>query len=184
MKNLIAMALIMVCAISTSAQTSQKDTAKDRESKRAGMNEKLLNAKLDVLVKKLELTDEQKPQFTALYTKYDNELRATFNKAKPEKSDDVKVVADQIKSRLDQSKKAIDVQKKYIDEFAKVLNARQLAKFPMVEKQIQGKLDKRRASHIRGDKGGNGQDSKKDRKGRKPRRGHDKQGEPMEATQD
>ncbi|MBR1543786.1 MAG: hypothetical protein IJ626_02700 [Muribaculaceae bacterium] len=183
MKNLIAMVLIMLCAISTSAQTNQKDARKDRETKRAEMNEKLLNAKLDVLVNKLELTDEQKPQFTALYTKYDNELRATFSKAKPEKSDDVKVVAEQIKNRLDQSKKAIDVQKKYIDEFAKVLNARQLAKFPMEEKHIQGKLDKRRASHIRGDKGGLGHDGKKDRKDRKPRRGHDRQHEPVETAQ-
>ena len=182
MKHLLLSALIIACAFCTSAQTEQKNTANDREAKRAELNEKLLNAKLEVLIKKLDITDAQKAQFTAIYTKYDNEVRATMSHQRPAKSDDVKVVAEQLKSRLDQSKKAIDVQKKYVDEFAKVLNARQLSKFLFTEKQIQNKLNKRK--HERhGDRGGKGGFDDRGHKGHKGPKGH-KRPTPQEAIDD
>ena len=170
MKKLLLSALVILCAVAVNAQEKKNDENCGTGKEQFG--ERLLDAKLNVLERKLELTETQKTQFIPIYKAYDAELKATLGeRKKPEKTNDVNAVAKQIKQNLDKSKKAIDVQKKYIDEFAKVLNAEQLQKFPMVEKQIQNKLSKRK--HNMGDRRHHGKGKHGDFGPRKPH-GHPK----------
>lgn len=173
MKKFFLISMTVLAAISLNAQ--DKANAEDKAAKKAFMEEKMLNAKLNDLHHALHLSADQEAKFDVIYKQYNVEMKGTFGKrdGKKNQADDIEAVKKQIKDRLDNAKNAIDIQKKYIDEFATVLNANQLRDFPKVEKKLQKKLLDRKLKKRDGKRGGPEGKGKRhgDRPERRPRHG-------------
>ncbi len=158
MKQMIFSALLLFVSLSVAAQNAQNDS----------INEKFFNAKVRELTYRLDIKDEQKKDFVAVYRRYNDDMRAVWGgprlkkgdkKANFQKKDDKKTdaqkkemrqkrtsadVAAAQKRKMELQQKAQEVQMKYLDEFAKVLDAKQMSKFYEVESKIQKKLMERK----------------------------------------
>ncbi len=155
MKQMFFSALLLLASLSVAAQNVKNDS----------INERFFNAKVHELTYRLNITDEQKKDFVAVYRRYNDEMRTVWDgtrmkkrdealnkgnrKAKaangeaPQKRTSADVAAAQ-KRKMERQQKAQNVQMKYLDEFAKVLDAKQMSKFYEVENKIQKKLIERR----------------------------------------
>lgn len=103
--------------------------------------ERLLEAKIDLMISTLDITAEQKQKFTEVYRRYNEKMRSQWSHAQPQhKSQDVKQEAERIKHRLNNQKKAIEVQLSFTEEFANILTAKQLRKLWEVERKLQSKV--------------------------------------------
>ncbi len=153
MKQMIFSALLLFVSLSVAAQNAQNDS----------INEKFFNAKVRELTYRLDIKDEQKKDFVAVYRRYNEDMRAAWgvprmvkgNTKKGDKKTELKKkdvaknrtsadVAAAQKRRMERQQKAQNVQMKYLDEFAKVLDANQMSKFYEVESKIQKKLMERK----------------------------------------
>ncbi len=166
-RSLIFIAMMLV------AFTAYAQDKKDQDPK-----EKFFQARVKEMVYRLNITDEQKPEFVNVYRAYSEAMReamgpmpkrdgmkkgekpqAKADKAKPERKKITKEEAVKMeKAKVERQMKAQEVKLQYIDEFAKVLEPEQLVRFFNVEQQIQQKLHSRQQGRP-GMKGGrpNGQ---------------------------
>lgn len=156
MKQVLITLLLFVAVMTAGAQND----------KGAAINEKFFQAKVNELVQRLEMTDEQRAKFEPVYRRYNNEMRALWekgrrhSKAEDSKNSDVKrseackkepltdeQKLERTKRRMERQQQAQTIRLKYIDEFATVLTAQQVNRFYEVEGQIQKKLMERRRHH-------------------------------------
>lgn len=155
MKQMILSALLLLVSLSSAAQNAKNDS----------IQEKFFKAKVRELVYRLDITDAQKPQFVAVYRRYNDEMRAAWGTPRPPKKKETTQEADKKKQdkprtstdvanaqkrKIERLQRAQNVQMKYLDELAKVLDAKQLSKFYEVEGKIQKKLMERKKSANRG----------------------------------
>lgn len=159
MRKIVTMMLLMVAAMTAWAQDNKNDA----------LREKFFNARVDELVQKLEMNDEQKEKFIPVYRRYSEEMRSVMGprmrgkKGPKAKGNDEKADKSQrepmtdeerlthTKQRLERQQKAQTIRLKYIDEFAKVLTAKQVNKLYEAEDHIQKKLMNRRHHMKHGD---------------------------------
>ncbi len=156
MKQMILSALLLLTSLSVAAQSTKNDS----------IYEKFFNAKVRELTYRLNITDEQKPKFVAVYRRYNDDMRATWGdqrakkaakkNEKAQKTQEKKQrtsadVAAAQKRKIVRQQKAQNVQMKYLDEFAKVLDAKQMNKFYEVEAKIQKKLMERKHKSLKGE---------------------------------
>ena len=176
-RSLILIAMMLV------AFTAYAQDKKDQDPK-----ERFFQARVKEMVYRLNITDEQKPEFVKVYKAYSDAMReamgpmpkrdgmkkserpkADASQAKPERKKITKEEAVKMeKAKVERQMNAQEVKLKYIDEFAKVLEPEQLVRFSGVEQQIQQKLRTRQQGKGRpGMQGGrpNGQ-----RQGNRPQR--------------
>lgn len=166
-------------ALNTVAKTDKQDS--DEQQTR----QKFLEAKVEHMTKKLQLSDEQKTQFVPLYKEYNQAMREVMPamNERQEPTDDVKTEANRIKQRLEGHKKAIDVQIKYVDRFANVLTAKQLHQFLKIERTIHNKVGKHRNDGQRGKGFGKGKGQGRHfRNGPKPGQRHQRHQRPRPQT--
>ncbi len=134
MKQIIFSLLLLLTAITASAQAPKANDLKER----------LFDAKVREMVYYLHITDEQKPHFVPIYRRYSDEMRTVFNDpTRSSQPSTAKEAAEMQKQRMIRQQKAQTIRMKYIDEFATVLNASQLNRFFEVESKIQLKLKAR-----------------------------------------
>ncbi|MCH3995274.1 MAG: Spy/CpxP family protein refolding chaperone [Prevotella sp.] len=136
MKKVLLSFLMVLSALTISAQSTRTDS----------IREKIFDGKVNEMVTRLKLTDQQKTAFVPLYKSYNEDMQAAMKKTKKPASKPTtsSEVAELIKSHLESQKKAIDVREKYIDKFSKVLDADQLGKFLRVENRIQLRIRQRK----------------------------------------
>lgn len=158
MKRVFATLVLGIAALTAFAQNEPDEQ----------MKQQFFDAKIREIAYHLQLTDQQKADFTPIYQKYSDEMHEVVGR--PEKPTERPANADEavahIKSRLEHQQKALSVRLKYVDEFAKILEPRQLNKLYDVEDQIQKKLRDRK-DHGRPE-GEPRQDGQRGRHGQKP----------------
>ena len=151
---------------------------------REEMKEKFFQAKVKEMVYRLDITDEQKPEFVKVYRAYTDAIKEAYGEGRPSRpmppkggmKKGEKPQADQAeakperkqltteevvkieKEKIERQQRVQAVKLQYIDEFAKVLDAKQLSRFFNVEAQIQNKLRAKQqgARHGKGMRPGNG----------------------------
>ena len=153
---------------------------------REEMKEKFFQAKVKEMVYRLDITDEQKPEFVKVYKAYTEDMREAFGEgmpnrpmpqanpgeAKPERKQlTMEEVGKIEKDKVARQQRVQAVKLQYIDEFAKVLDAKQLSRFFAVEAQMQNKLRAKQqgAHHGKGMRPGNGPRPQGPRPGNGPR---------------
>ena len=135
-RHLICLLSLFTLTLSASAQSEGK----------SNLNQRLFEAKVSDLAKRMRLTDQQVADFKPIYAQYSKEMRATLAKPKSHKHPNLTTAeaAEQLKQRLTRQRNAQEVRIKYVDEFAKVLEPAQLFVLYMCEDHIQAKILKRR----------------------------------------
>ena len=138
-------------------------TAAAQEKKDQDPKERFFQARVKEMVYRLNITDEQKPEFVKVYRAYSAAMHEAVgqkpkregvqkgenqqkegNQAKPERRKITMEEAVKLeKGKVERQQKAQAVKLQYIDEFAKVLKPEQLVRFFGVEQQIQQKLNSR-----------------------------------------
>ena len=138
-------------------------TAAAQEKKDQDPKERFFQARVKEMVYRLNITDEQKPEFVKVYRSYSAAMHEAVgqkpkregvqkgenqqkegNQAKPERRKITMEEAVKLeKGKVERQQKAQAVKLQYIDEFAKVLKPEQLVRFFGVEQQIQQKLNSR-----------------------------------------
>lgn len=151
-KSFILIAMLLV------AFTAAAQEKKDQDPK-----ERFFQARVKEMVYRLNITDEQKPEFVKVYRAYSAAMHEAVgqkpkregvqkgenqqkegNQAKPERRKITMEEAVKLeKGKVERQQKAQAVKLQYIDEFAKVLKPEQLVRFFGVEQQIQQKLNSR-----------------------------------------
>lgn len=151
-KSFILIAMLLV------AFTAAAQEKKDQDPK-----ERFFQARVKEMVYRLNITDEQKPEFIKVYRAYSAAMHEAVgqkpkregvqkgenqqkegNQAKPERRKITMEEAVKLeKGKVERQQKAQAVKLQYIDEFAKVLKPEQLVRFFGVEQQIQQKLNSR-----------------------------------------
>lgn len=151
-KSFILIAMLLV------AFTAAAQEKKDQDPK-----ERFFQARVKEMVYRLNITDEQKPEFVKVYRAYSAAMHEAIgqkpkregmqrgenkqkegNQAKPERRKITMEEAVKLeKGNVERQQKAQAVKLQYIDEFAKVLKPEQLVRFFGVEQQIQQKLNSR-----------------------------------------
>ena len=151
-KSFILIAMLLV------AFTAAAQDKKDQDPK-----ERFFQARVKEMVYRLNITDEQKPEFVKVYRAYSAAMHEAIgqkpkregmqrgenkqkdgNQAKPERRKITMEEAVKLeKGKVERQQKAQAVKLQYIDEFAKVLKPEQLVRFFGVEQQIQQKLNSR-----------------------------------------
>ena len=151
-KSFILIAMLLV------AFTAAAQEKKDQDPK-----ERFFQARVKEMVYRLNITDEQKPEFVKVYRAYSAAMHEAVgqkpkregvqkgenqqkegNQAKPERKKITMEEAVKLeKGKVERQQKAQAVKLQYIDEFAKVLKPEQLVRFFGVEQQIQQKLNSR-----------------------------------------
>ena len=151
-KSFILIAMLLV------AFTAAAQEKKDQDPK-----ERFFQARVKEMVYRLNITDEQKPEFVKVYRSYSAAMHEAVgqkpkregvqkgenqqkegNQAKPERRKITMEEAVKLeKGKVERQQKAQAVKLQYIDEFAKVLKPEQLVRFFGVEQQIQQKLNSR-----------------------------------------
>ena len=151
-KSFILIAMLLV------AFTAAAQDKKDQDPK-----ERFFQARVKEMVYRLNITDEQKPEFVKVYRAYSAAMHEAVgqkpkregvqkgenqqkegNQAKPERRKITMEEAVKLeKGKVERQQKAQAVKLQYIDEFAKVLKPEQLVRFFGVEQQIQQKLNSR-----------------------------------------
>ena len=151
-KSFILIAMLLV------AFTAAAQDKKDQDPK-----ERFFQARVKEMVYRLNITDEQKPEFVKVYRSYSAAMHEAVgqkpkregvqkgenqqkegNQAKPERRKITMEEAVKLeKGKVERQQKAQAVKLQYIDEFAKVLKPEQLVRFFGVEQQIQQKLNSR-----------------------------------------
>lgn len=151
-KSFILIAMLLV------AFTAAAQDKKDQDPK-----ERFFQARVKEMVYRLNITDEQKPEFVKVYRAYSAAMQEAIgqkpkregmqrgenkqkdgNQAKPERRKITMEEAVKLeKGKVERQQKAQAVKLQYIDEFAKVLKPEQLVRFFGVEQQIQQKLNSR-----------------------------------------
>lgn len=151
-KSFILIAMLLV------AFTAAAQEKKDQDPK-----ERFFQARVKEMVYRLNITDEQKPEFVKVYRAYSAAMHEAIgqkpkregmqrgenkqkdgNQAKPERRKITMEEAVKLeKGKVERQQKAQAVKLQYIDEFAKVLKPEQLVRFFGVEQQIQQKLNSR-----------------------------------------
>ena len=151
-KSFILIAMLLV------AFTAAAQEKKDQDPK-----ERFFQARVKEMVYRLNITDEQKPEFVKVYRAYSAAMHEAIgqkpkregmqrgenkqkdgNQAKPERRKIMMEEAVKLeKGKVERQQKAQAVKLQYIDEFAKVLKPEQLVRFFGVEQQIQQKLNSR-----------------------------------------
>ena len=151
-KSFILIAMLLV------AFTAAAQEKKDQDPK-----ERFFQARVKEMVYRLNITDEQKPEFVKVYRAYSAAMHEAIgqkpkregmqrgenkqkegNQAKPERKKITMEEAVKLeKGKVERQQKAQAVKLQYIDEFAKVLKPEQLVRFFGVEQQIQQKLNSR-----------------------------------------
>ena len=173
-KSLIFIAMLLV---------SFTMAAQDKGN-REEMKEKFFQAKVKEMVYRLDITDEQKPEFVKVYRAYTDAIKEAYGEGRPSRpmppkggmKKGEKPQADQAeakperkqhtteevvkieKEKIERQQRVQAVKLHYIDEFAKVLDAKQLSRFFNVEAQIQNKLRSKQqgARNGKGMRPGNG----------------------------
>lgn len=168
-----------------------------QDGKKEEMKEKFFQAKVKEMVYRLDITDEQKPEFVKVYKSYTEAMKEAFGEGMPDRPmpprggmkkgekpqgnpDEAKPERKQLskeevvkieKDKVARQQRVQAVKLQYIDEFAKVLDAKQLSRFFAVESQIQNKLRARQqgARHGKGMRPGNGPHPQGPRPGNGPR---------------
>lgn len=131
MKKTLCILFLLLASLTVSAQTQRADT----------LNERLFEAKVREMVYRLNITNEQKPKFVAIYRRYCEDMIKAWGKhEKPARPTTAKEAAAIQKQHIERQQRAQDIRMRYIDEFATVLNAEQLSHFFTVEGEIQKKL--------------------------------------------
>ena len=140
---------MVLSALTMSAQSTRTDS----------IREKIFDGKVNEIVTRLKLTDQQKTAFVPLYKSYNEDMQAAMKKTKKPASKPTTSaeVAELIKSHLESQKKAIDVREKYIDKLSHVLNPDQLSKFLRVENRIQLQIGQRKKHKLNNGNMGHGQ---------------------------
>lgn len=155
-KSLIFIAMLLV---------SFTMVAQDKGN-REEMKEKFFQTKVKEMVYRLDITDEQKPEFVKVYRAYTDAMREAYGEGKPNrpmppkggmkkgekpqadqagvKSERKQLTTEEVvkmeKEKVERQQRIQAVKLQYIDKFAKVLDAKQLSRFFNVEAQIQNKL--------------------------------------------
>ena len=126
-----------------------------QDGKKEDMKEKFFQAKVKEMVYRLDITDEQKPEFVKIYKAYTEEMRTAFGEGRPQRPQKAETKNEKAnkpqpptkeeavkmeKEKVERQQRVQAVKMKYIDEFAKVLDGKQLSRFFTVEAQIQNKL--------------------------------------------
>ena len=173
-KSLIFIAMLLV-SFTMAAQDN---------GNREEMKEKFFQAKVKEMVYRLDITDEQKPEFVKVYRAYTDAIKEAYGEGRPSRpmppkggmKKGEKPQADQAeakperkqltteevvkieKEKIERQQRVQAVKLQYIYEFAKVLDAKQLSRFFNVEAQIQNKLRAKQqgARHGKGMRPGNG----------------------------
>lgn len=132
-KYFIFIAMLLV-SFTMTAQNPKGEDAK----------EKFFQAKVREMVYRLNITDEQKPEFVKVYRSYSAAMRKAFGEgkpaARPQKPQTKEEAVKMEKENVARQQRVQEVKLTYIDELAKVLDAEQLGRFFKVEAQIQNKL--------------------------------------------
>ncbi|MBR1804621.1 MAG: Spy/CpxP family protein refolding chaperone [Muribaculaceae bacterium] len=140
MKKTITLLLMLVTMMSAAAQSQHSDDIKQR----------LKEVKVQELVYRLKITDQQKVKFMPIYERYSAEMYKVMGErqrtTRPQTSE---ATAQEMKRRMERQQQGQAVRMKYIDEFAQVLTPEQLDKLYKAEDRIQQKL-KARAHHKKG----------------------------------
>ncbi|GAA6528804.1 MAG: Spy/CpxP family protein refolding chaperone [Prevotella sp.] len=144
MKRLLLSFVLVLSVLSLSAQDNRTDS----------IREKVFESKVNEMVTRLKLTDEQRTAFVPIYKSYNEDMRAVMGKRKKwSKPTSSKEAAELIKNHLERQKKAIDVREKYIDKLSTVLDAGQLSRFLRVENRIQFQISQRKYHKFHNGKG-------------------------------
>ena len=140
MKKTITLLLMLVTVMSAAAQSQHSNDIKQR----------LKEVKVQELVYRLKITDQQRVKFMPIYERYSAEMHKVMSErqrtARPKTSE---ATAQEMKQRMERQQQGQAVRMKYIDEFAQVLTPEQLNKLYKAEDRIQQKL-KARAHHKKG----------------------------------
>ena len=141
---------LLMLSLSASADHPGKPDG-DRE---AWMKE-MQQYKIDYLVKKLDLTDEQKAAFVPLYTRMDNELRAAIDKCwnltrQVKKKGKAATEADYLaasQAQWDCKAQEARIESSYYSEFKKILTPSQLFSLKPAEQQFMKNVMKKHREH-------------------------------------
>lgn len=106
--------------------------------------EKIIEAKLRMIVERLQLTEQQQSEFTPIYTRYSNEMAKQFEtyrkKERELRANKQENALKILNVRFESREKALKIQRSYYEKFAKVLTPDQLLKLELVENEIQRKI--------------------------------------------
>lgn len=144
--TVIALVMLMAAAVPASAQ---RNKGAKKEDNRQQWEQEMTQYKHDLLSKELDLKDEQKTQFFALYDAMDRERRAQYGrigdirreidrKANPSDEEYLKAAG----MEYTVAAKVNEVELKYFKEYRKVLSAKQLYKLKKAEHKFMRNLRK------------------------------------------
>lgn len=106
--------------------------------------EKIIEAKLRMIVERLQLTEQQQSEFAPIYTRYSNEMAKQFEtyrkKERELRANKQENALKILNVRFESREKALKIQRSYYEKFAKVLTPDQLLKLELVENEIQRKI--------------------------------------------
>lgn len=141
--------LVMVLAVTVSAHAGEQKKRPSTPAERQKWEAEMTDYKHDILARELDLKDEQKTQFFALYDALDRDRRALYAKArharkavnaKAKASDGELVEAARLEVEAAQGVGNLEM--KYFNEYKKVLTPRQLFKLGDAERKIMRDLRK------------------------------------------
>lgn len=155
-KHILILCVALCCTLSLPAQKKSRKCPDDEQRK--AWYQEMLKSKIDFLAKDLQMTEEQKPRFSQIYTEMQNELARQMHNVRSlerniESKGDAATDADYEKCadamfEMKQKEGAIDM--KYLAQLKKVLSKKQLYKLKQSEMKWSRKLMKHR--HKRGAK--------------------------------
>lgn len=141
--------MVMVMTVTVSAHADGRQKRPSTPAERQKWEAEMTDYKHDILARELDLKDEQKTQFFALYDALDRDRRALYAKArharkavsaKAKASDGELVEAARLEVEAAQGVGNLEM--KYFNEYKKVLTPRQLFKLGDAERKIMRDLRK------------------------------------------
>lgn len=145
MKKVVSV-ILLFCALAVASAAAQDKTSQRRQ----WMNE-MKKAKVEFMVKELDITSEQKDKFTELYGAYENELNKlrhetrSLEKSVSSKKDATDLELNKASEALFEFKyKEGEITNRYFGKFKQILTPHQLFKFQKAEAKWMKQLMKHR----------------------------------------
>ena len=145
MKRYIFLITILMSVISLGFAQGKK------EDKKAQMRQDLLEFKMKYLAQEMELKDDQKEKFFALYPEMSKKLRDCFKESrhlekelknsKDSAEEDYKKVTE---AKNEANAKATEIEKEYDSKFSEFLSQKQIFKMKEAEKEFRNKMEQMR----------------------------------------
>lgn len=141
--------MVMVLAVTMSARAGEQQKRPSTPAERQRWEAEMADYKHDILARELDLKEEQKTQFFALYDALDRDRRNLYAKArKARKAVNAKAKAsdgelvEAARLEVEAAQGVGNLEMKYFNEYKKVLTPRQLFKLGDAERKIMRDLRK------------------------------------------